>query len=53
MKLLDNEKTLEKLREQYKNFAEQEEYCKTMKLKALGAIEVLEQLELKEKEDKE
>ena len=43
---MDNEKTIESLREQY-------EHHKVMMIKALGAIEVLEQLQVEEKPKKE
>ena len=45
MKLLDNNKTIETLREQY-------EQHRIMMFKALGAIEVLEQLKAEEEKPK-
>ena len=50
---MDFDKTIEILKQQCKSNAEQEEYFKTMKLKSLGAIEVLEQLQLKAEDKKE
>ena len=46
------DKTLEQLKEQLKHYIEQEQYFNTMKLKAMGAIEVLEELTKEKVEEK-
>mgnify|MGYP003128469089 FL=1 len=47
------DKTLEQLKEQLKHYIEQEQYFNTMKLKAMGAIEVLEELTKEKVEEKD
>tara|TARA_Y100000593_G_C4239756_1_gene301485 strand:- start:239 stop:394 length:156 start_codon:yes stop_codon:yes gene_type:complete len=48
---MDITKAIQTLKEQLGDYTERERYFNTMKLKAMGAIEVLEQLERDDKKE--